>query len=332
MDSSRMEQIENTDERGILFMNKPVLYMQTDKKYKYQNYSTIGEQTTIGKEGCGICAAAMVIASLKDSKVTPITTSKWSMKHGYKALRAGTYYGYFEPQLAEYGIKCKMLGWENTYGNLNAPQHKQVVEELKKGNWVIAVMGKGRWTTDGHYVLAYGIDNKYVYINDSYNTRPDCSKALIKDWQKEVKHYWVVETNVTPSIKYKVWTRVNKWLPWVNSDTDYAGVKGRPISIVKIQNIKNIGRVKYRVHFIENNKWSKWKIGGATGVRAGVSSKTIDAVQIELLDSNNYALEYRTSYVGKKDYSDWVNSTHDYTYSGTYRHAIDRLQIRVIKK
>ena len=36
MDSSRMEQIENTDERGILFMNKPVLYMQTDEKYKYQ--------------------------------------------------------------------------------------------------------------------------------------------------------------------------------------------------------------------------------------------------------------------------------------------------------
>lgn len=313
-------------------MNKPVLYMQTDVKYKYQNYSTTGEQTTIGKEGCGVCAAAMVIASLRDKKVTPITTAKWSMKNGYKALHAGTYYGYFTPQLAEYGIECNMLGWENTYYNPKAPQHKQVVDELKKGNWVIAVMGKGRWTTSGHYVLAYGIDDKYVYINDSYNTRPDCTKAKISDWQNEVKHYWVVKTDVKPNIQYKVWTKMNKWLPWVNSETDYAGVKGRPISIVKIQNVKDIGRVKYRVHFAETNKWSKWKIGGATGVWAGVSSRTIDAIQMDLLDSNKYKLEYRTAYIGQHTYSDWVDSTHDYTYSGKYRHPIDRLQIRVVEK
>lgn len=311
-------------------MKQPILYMQTDVRYKEQNYSTNGEKTTIGREGCGVCASAMVIASLKDSRVTPITTAKWSMKNGYKALHAGTYYGYFKPQLAEYGIECEMLGWENTYGNLNASQHSIVREELKKGNWVIAVMGKGRWTTDGHYVVAYGIDNKYVYINDSYNTRPDCKKALISDWQKEVKHYWIVNTDVTPTIKYRVWTKARKRLSWVCGTTDYAGIIGRPITILKIQNIKGIGRVKYRVHFIENNKWSKWKIGGATGVRAGVSSRTIDAVQIELLDSNAYKLEYRTAYVGQSTYSAWITSSK--SYSGTYRHPIDRLQIKVVRK
>lgn len=313
-------------------MTRPVLYMQTDTAYKYQNYSTTGESKTIGSEGCGICVSAMVIASLKDKSVTPITTAKWSMKNGYKALNAGTYYGYFTPQLAEYGIKCEMLGWENTYQNLKAPQHKQVIDELKIGNWVIAVMGKGRWTNSGHYVLAYGIDDKYVYINDSYNTRPACTKALISDWQSQVKHYWVVNTDVKPNIQYKVWTKMNKWLPWVNGETDYAGVKGRPISIVKIKNVKDVGRIKYRVHFTETNKWSKWKIGDAVGIRAGVSSKTIDAIQMELLDSNKYKLKYRTAYIGQNTYSDWVDSTHDYIYSGKLRHPIDRLQIKVVKK
>ena len=53
---------------------------------------------------------------------------------------------------------------------------------------------------------------------------------------------------------------------------------------------------------------------------------------MSLLDSNTYKLEYRTAYIGQHTYSNWVKSTDNNKYSGTYRHAIDRLQIRVKKK
>ena len=77
---------------------KPVSYLQTDSKWKNHNYSAKGENKTIGSSGCGVTAAAMVIATLKDNNVTPITTAEWSMAHGYKALNQGTYYTYFVPE------------------------------------------------------------------------------------------------------------------------------------------------------------------------------------------------------------------------------------------
>ena len=58
---------------------KPVSYLQTDPKWKNHNYSAKGESKTIGSSGCGVTVAAMVIATLKDKNVTPITTAEWSM-------------------------------------------------------------------------------------------------------------------------------------------------------------------------------------------------------------------------------------------------------------
>ena len=90
-------------------MIKPISYLQTDPKWKNYNYSAKGEKKTIGSSGCGVAVTAMVIATLKDKNVTPITTAEWSMSHGYKALNQGTYYTYFVPQLAHYDIQCKKI-------------------------------------------------------------------------------------------------------------------------------------------------------------------------------------------------------------------------------
>jgi len=157
---------------------EPVLYMQTDKRWANNDYSAKGEKTTIKAEGCGIACSAMVIASLADKKVTPADTAAWSLKHGYKAPRQGTYYAYFKPQMAEYGIKCEMMNSVNCYGKPNAEVHQRAKQELKKQNWLIAVMGKGDWTTSGHYVLVYALDGNNVLIKDPYNTKAKADYQL----------------------------------------------------------------------------------------------------------------------------------------------------------
>ena len=63
---------------------KPIEYMQTDSRWAGTRYAASGEKTTIRSAGCGNTCAAMVIASLADDSVTPITTAEWTMKHGYK--------------------------------------------------------------------------------------------------------------------------------------------------------------------------------------------------------------------------------------------------------
>lgn len=172
---------------------KPVSYLQNDPKWKNHNYSAKGESKTIGSAGCGVTAAAMVIATLKDKNVTPVTTAEWSMAHGYKALNQGTYYTYFVPQFKQYGITCRQLNSSNLYGKSSSSSHTEALNALKNGNWVIAVMGKGHWTSAGHFILLYKYENGYVYINDPASTKADRIKNTWDLFAKQVKYMWVVD-------------------------------------------------------------------------------------------------------------------------------------------
>lgn len=187
-------------------MDRPVKYLQTDSRWGALDYSARGEKTTITKSGCGPTCAAMVIASLKDITVTPKETVTWSKKHGYKAKNQGTYYTYFIPQLAEYGIECHRVNLSNAYGKTDTSTnsiHAEVEQALKTGKWVIAAMGKGIWTSSGHYVLAYKAKDGKVYINDpaSEKAMRECNSFSV--WQSQVKYYWIVEVDSNSSSKEK---------------------------------------------------------------------------------------------------------------------------------
>ena len=174
-------------------MNKrPVVYMQTDPRWKTHNYSAKGEQKTIGSSGCGVAVSAMVIASLKDPSVTPATTAQWSMSHGYKALNQGTYYSYFVPQFSAYGIHSDRLNQLNLYGKTVSSAHEKALLALKSGDWVIACMGKGNWTSTGHFILLYRFENGFVYINDPASTKETRTKNTWDLFARQVKYMWVV--------------------------------------------------------------------------------------------------------------------------------------------
>jgi peptidoglycan hydrolase-like protein with peptidoglycan-binding domain len=173
-------------------MVKPICYLQTDSRWKNANYSAKGERKTIGSSGCGPTAAAMAIATLKDKSVTPVTTAEWSMAHGYKAFNQGTYYTYFVPQMAAYGITCKKLNASNLYGKSSSTAHTEALNALKRDDWVIACMGKGNWTSSGHFILLYGYENGYVYINDPASTKASRIKNTWALFAKQVKYMWTI--------------------------------------------------------------------------------------------------------------------------------------------
>lgn len=174
-------------------MVRPIYYMQTDSRWKNANYSAKGESKTIGSSGCGVACSAMVIATLKDKNVTPVKTANWSMAHGYKALNQGTYYTYFVPQFDIYGIKCKKLNNSNLYKKSTSTYHTEALNALKRGNWVIACMGKGNWTSSGHFILIYGYENGYVYINDPASKSSNRAKNTWNLFASQVKYLWTIE-------------------------------------------------------------------------------------------------------------------------------------------
>lgn len=180
-------------------MIKPVDYKQYDSRWGSLPYAVDGEKSTIKTSGCGPSVMADVLASLVSPYIDVVTCATWARQHGYKALNAGTFYSYLVPQGATYGVGVKRLNNASVYGNTTHTVHSTALAELKKGNWIIACMGKGNWTKSGHFVLAYGYKDGEVYINDPASTKANRACNSWELFKSQVKVYWAVD--VPESIK-----------------------------------------------------------------------------------------------------------------------------------
>lgn len=174
-------------------MNKrPVSYLQTDARWKTVPYAVTGESSTIGGAGCGPTSAAMLISTLTGKTFTPPDACAWALEHGYKALNQGTYHSYFVPQLSEYGITCKRLNTSSIYGLPSSPVHARAMALIKEGWYLIALMGKGLWTSSGHYIVVWWEDGK-VRINDPASTRESRLNGDPSTFAAQCKYYWAID-------------------------------------------------------------------------------------------------------------------------------------------
>ena len=174
-------------------MNKqPVSYLQTDPRWKNKPYQVKGETATIGGSGCGPSCAAMLIETLTGQTYTPEDACNWSMEHGYKALNQGTYYSYFVPQFQAFNIACQQLNSVSLYGNSSSAIHDRALEMLKQGYYLIACMGKGLWTSSGHFIVVWWEDGK-VRINDPASTRSERLNGDLATFKSQVKYYWAID-------------------------------------------------------------------------------------------------------------------------------------------
>lgn len=177
-------------------MNKrPVSYLQTDPRWAGKDYSArSGEakKRTIGTSGCGPTCAAMLIETLTGKTFTPADACAWALKRGYKAPNQGTYYSYFVPQFKAFGISCQRLNEANLYGNRTSSVHAKALKLLKEGWYLIACMGKGHWTSSGHFIVVWWEDGK-VRINDPNSTKPDRICGDLSTFKSQVKYYWAID-------------------------------------------------------------------------------------------------------------------------------------------
>ena len=176
--------------------NKPVSYLQSDSKWGSWPYSNKDENTTIARSGCGPTAMAMVIATWVDPSVTPLDTCKWALSKGYKATGNGTYHSYFVPQAKAYGLVCERVNTTSlTYMKASDANviHQKAHDYVEDGHMVICLMGKGNWTTGGHYILWYSNDGDDVLINDPASTKANRVRNKWSLLKSLVRYYWVVK-------------------------------------------------------------------------------------------------------------------------------------------
>lgn len=133
-------------------------YSQKDPKWRDIGYGTIDPSGTIGKAGCGPTSAAMVLTSLTSETITPPDAAQWCIDHKYRVVGSGTLGAFARAIASDYGL----LSY-----SVSSSDIEKLNTALRLGRLVIAHMGKGTFTSNGHYIVLCGLDaDGRVYVAD----------------------------------------------------------------------------------------------------------------------------------------------------------------------
>jgi len=156
---------------------------------------------------------------------------------------------------------------------------------------------------EGGSATKYRVDPmKYTYVYPNQTLSANTKKM------SGVLYY-----NGEKELKYQVYdNKLNKWLPKVKTGTgEYAGIKGSPISGLKIEELT------YRIHDKAKGCWLPWVTGNSD--YAGILAHDIDGVQIK-------GARYRVRLANGK-LLPWVNGTSD--YAGIIGKSVATIEIKI---
>lgn len=145
----------------------PMLYFhQGDLRWGDYLY---GGEDPMNKYGCGPTAVSMIINSFSDTPASPITLADWSLENGGYALHSGSYHSLIPNSLTAHGFQVETV---------TDRSYEHVASLLSSNHILIALMGKGTLTQNGHFVLFTKLlDNGQVRIAD-----PASYENCTQDW------------------------------------------------------------------------------------------------------------------------------------------------------
>jgi peptidoglycan hydrolase-like protein with peptidoglycan-binding domain len=159
---------------------QPVDLKQYDKRWAKTVYSNHGDKAqTIKSSGCGPTATADILATLVDATITPVETCAMAVANGFRTDNDGTAQNFF-PWIAK---KYKFSRYYETTSTAEA------IKALQSGAYVVALMGKGYWTKDGHYITLWKYAGGNIYANDPASSLR--KYASVKVFEDQSRKYFV---------------------------------------------------------------------------------------------------------------------------------------------
>ena len=135
----------NSLDAAILDTSMGPMYYYNQGDTRWSSYLYGGSDPML-QYGCGPTAAAMLISSFTNDgeAITPVTIADWSSANGYYAPQSGSYHSLIPSVLTAYGFQVESV-------TDHSPQNAASL--LSSGHILVALMGKGSLTQNGHFVL-----------------------------------------------------------------------------------------------------------------------------------------------------------------------------------
>lgn len=152
-------------------------FLQWDKRWGYDLYG--GDM--IALSGCGpTCVATVAAAVTGDLKYNPLYVANYAESAGY-IEGGGTSWLFMSEGVEEFGLSAEEVPLD----------YNAVVKHMNSNNPVIASVKPGDFTTEGHFIIIYGVsDNGRLKVKD-----PNSIIRSKKEWDWEtimpqIKNMW----------------------------------------------------------------------------------------------------------------------------------------------
>lgn len=141
-----------------------VYFNQSDSRWANTPYGSSG---SIGESGCGPTALAIAVSTLKGEEILPTEVASWASENGYRIAGSGSLHSLIPDGARHYGLQVQSVSGTG-----------EIRGALQSGGLVVALMGKGDFTSSGHFIVLRDITKSgKILVAD-----PQTSENNEKEW------------------------------------------------------------------------------------------------------------------------------------------------------
>ena len=154
------------------------LFLQWDSRWGYYTYGG----KVMGMTGCGpACLSMVALHLLQNPQLTPFYVAEFSQRNNFYVEGTGTAWSLMTQGAEELGLHAKEVSLDEDV----------VMRYLAQGRPIIAIMGKGDFTENGHFIVFVGIEEGKICVNDPNSRKRSEQLWCFEDIKDQIKNMWV---------------------------------------------------------------------------------------------------------------------------------------------
>lgn len=154
------------------------LFLQSDRRWGNEIYG----DDKMEINGCGPTCLAMVVCGLSGTtKYDPLTVARLAESYGYYVNGAGSTWTLMSGGAELLGLTVHEVIFDKMH----------IRAELEAGRPIICIVGPGDFTTEGHFIILYDIDeNNQVSIKDPNSKKRSREKWDLEKIMPQIRNLW----------------------------------------------------------------------------------------------------------------------------------------------